>query len=316
MVYGIECKNNGKEAARSVVIANPIPAHTEYVACSGGGQFDPPTRQVMWHVEELERREEVAVNLAVRVKSPLQTRTPIINRASVTCEDEFFAAAVETTIVLSAPAWSLSTVASPSAAVCGQSVTFTTVVRNTGNMNAMSTTITNPISDHTSYAHNTGGGVFDADVNTVIWDLGPIHVNEEKRISLTVLVAPDAPPEGTLIHRAYVQSGGVTDSFSTSIPLISPLGFELFQNHPNPFNQTTTISFRLVENGSVCVRIYDILGHVVKTVTVGAMRAGACSIDWDGRDAEGSSLSSGVYVFTLSVDEGRWSDSRRMVLLR
>ena len=86
------------------------------------------------------------------------------------------------------------------------------------------------------------------------------------------------------------------------------------QNYPNPFNPVTTIRYVLPEESEVRVRVYDMLGRMVKEV-VGGVRQGAGVYEVR---FEGSGLGSGVYVYRLEVvsARGRYVASKKMVLMK
>ncbi len=86
------------------------------------------------------------------------------------------------------------------------------------------------------------------------------------------------------------------------------------ENYPNPFNPNTTIRFTLAQSGPVQLRIYDALGRHVRTLAEGPHAAGAHGVVWDGRDANGRALASGVYVYRLRA--GTQEATRRMLLLK
>jgi hypothetical protein len=90
--------------------------------------------------------------------------------------------------------------------------------------------------------------------------------------------------------------------------------YELMQNYPNPFNPVTTIRYVLPEESEVRVRVYDMLGRMVKEV-VGGVRQGAGVYEVR---FEGSGLGSGVYVYRLEAvsARGRYVASKKMVLMK
>lgn len=94
-----------------------------------------------------------------------------------------------------------------------------------------------------------------------------------------------------------------------------PADFALHSNFPNPFNPTTTISYDLSTSGHVALDVYDMLGQKVTSLFQGGQAAGSYSFAWDGRDARGNVVSSGVYFYRLTMD-GRASASRVMTLLK
>ncbi len=98
-----------------------------------------------------------------------------------------------------------------------------------------------------------------------------------------------------------------------------PAATELLPNYPNPFNPETWIPFRLAEDASVTLTIYDEKGRVVRTFDVGHRRAAVYesrsqAVYWDGRNAFGETVSSGVYFYHLSADD--YSATRRMLILK
>ena len=89
----------------------------------------------------------------------------------------------------------------------------------------------------------------------------------------------------------------------------SPKKFELTQNYPNPFNPVTTISWEIPTDGLVTLKIYDILGKEIYTVADEYQQAGSYQ-----RNFDGSSLSSGMYFFTLQ--SGSFIQTRKMILMK
>jgi len=91
-----------------------------------------------------------------------------------------------------------------------------------------------------------------------------------------------------------------------------PDAFSLKQNYPNPFNPSTTIAYDIPVSGRVKLVVMNILGQVVSTVFDGVQEAGSYKVIWDA-----SRYSSGVYIYTLSVDGAqKYSKTNRMVLMK
>jgi photosystem II stability/assembly factor-like uncharacterized protein len=91
----------------------------------------------------------------------------------------------------------------------------------------------------------------------------------------------------------------------------TPTSFALMQNYPNPFNPTTTISFALPKLAVVTLKIYDVAGReVMRLVNNQQFGAGVQKIQFNG-----STLSSGVYFYSLIVDNNL-VDTKRMVLVK
>ncbi|MFH1008054.1 MAG: FlgD immunoglobulin-like domain containing protein [Candidatus Latescibacterota bacterium] len=103
-----------------------------------------------------------------------------------------------------------------------------------------------------------------------------------------------------------------------------PIDFSLSQNTPNPFNPSATIFFSIPGSPSaphsaertVTLVIYSLLGQQMRTLVNGVLDRGKHSILWDGRDDSGREVSSGVYLYRLTVDGERGTETKKMVLVR
>ena len=93
----------------------------------------------------------------------------------------------------------------------------------------------------------------------------------------------------------------------------------LLANYPNPFNPETWIPYRLAKAADVTLTIYDGRGQVVRTLALGHQPVGsyidrARAAYWDGKNAFGETVASGVYFYHLST--GDYSATRRMMILK
>jgi len=95
---------------------------------------------------------------------------------------------------------------------------------------------------------------------------------------------------------------------------ILPTEFVLAQNYPNPFNPETVISFAIPTHGNVSLEVYDVLGRKVSTLVNEKMTPGNYNVIWNGKDYNGNSLASGVYIYKLSTD--KYSLTKKMMLLK
>ncbi|MFQ5605305.1 MAG: S8 family serine peptidase [bacterium] len=82
-----------------------------------------------------------------------------------------------------------------------------------------------------------------------------------------------------------------------------PREFGLAQNYPNPFNPETTLKYHLDKASAVSLKIYNLLGQEIRTLVDGVQRSGPHEIRWDGKDARGQAVASGIYVSKLQVGE-------------
>ena len=98
-----------------------------------------------------------------------------------------------------------------------------------------------------------------------------------------------------------------------------PIRSELLANFPNPFNPETWIPFKLQKSSDISITIYDVHGQVVRKLELGSIPAGtyqtkAKAAYWDGTNAIGERVASGVYFYQLKASE--FSASRKMVILK
>ncbi|MCW8809839.1 MAG: choice-of-anchor D domain-containing protein [Ignavibacteriaceae bacterium] len=114
---------------------------------------------------------------------------------------------------------------------------------------------------------------------------------------------------GTRDSKVACLSGGSDFGTNTEITKEMPTDYSLSQNYPNPFNPSTKIEFVIPKAGFVSLKIYDLLGREVKTLLNEEMQPGNYSIDFNA-----SSLSSGIYFYTLNA--GEFISTKKMILLK
>jgi formate-dependent nitrite reductase cytochrome c552 subunit len=93
-----------------------------------------------------------------------------------------------------------------------------------------------------------------------------------------------------------------------------PTTYSLNQNFPNPFNPTTTIEFALPQHETVRLEVYDVLGRLVSTLANSDMAAGTYRVVWNGKDANGQSVASGLYLYRLQA--GSFTSVKKMLMLK
>jgi hypothetical protein len=103
--------------------------------------------------------------------------------------------------------------------------------------------------------------------------------------------------------------GNVMSTSSTRLPS----KFALAQNYPNPFNPQTTIALDLPVAAEYSVAIYNIAGQLIRTYS-GYSEAGVVSIVWDGKDASGGQVASGIYFYKAAADQ--FSATKKMILMK
>ncbi len=134
-------------------------------------------------------------------------------------------------------------------------------------------------------------------------------------------------PTGKNITATATDANGNTSRFSNVISTgISaaesalPQKFVLHANYPNPFNPSTTFVYDLPEVSQVRLEIYDHLGRKIRTLVNLMKRAGQHQAIWDGHDAQGMPVASGVYhcvIEAAATNSGRtFRAAQKLMLLK
>jgi flagellar hook assembly protein FlgD len=95
---------------------------------------------------------------------------------------------------------------------------------------------------------------------------------------------------------------------------VLPREFALRQNAPNPFNPVTVIQYELPEATRVRIDVFNLAGRLVKTIVDEGQQPGYKSVAWDGTNADGQKVASGVYLYRMQA--GSYESEKTMVLLK
>jgi hypothetical protein len=134
-------------------------------------------------------------------------------------------------------------------------------------------------------------------------------------------------------HTIYDTLGNITMSFCTdvvrmgiatlaemaevdttaSVPVVASVPFAVMA-HPNPSNAGARISFSLASESSVEVGLYDVAGRLVHTLFRGSLPAGTHDLAWLGDNAQGRSVSPGIYFAKIGTAAGE--GSTKVIVLR
>jgi hypothetical protein len=166
-----------------------------------------------------------------------------------------------------------------------------------------------------SHFHRAPGGsvVFplsfpDSATSTGLWTISDSLVPELVRGNIYVNVHSKAFPAGE-IRGSFNFASGATISDVSEAQQTIPSSFALEQNYPNPFNPSTTIIYQLAHSGHTSLKIYDLLGRTVATLSEGEQPAGQYRIVFNGH-----ALASGIYFYRLTANN--FSEVKKMLLLK
>ena len=124
------------------------------------------------------------------------------------------------------------------------------------------------------------------------------------------LVRQDIEPSDS-----YLLTGAIIDMahygviVSNKEEISTPQSIEILKNYPNPFNPTTNIEFNTSMYGFVSLKVYNMFGQEVSTITENMVLPGVHHAKWDGKEYPG-----GIYILRLCTAQG--IQTRKMILLR
>ena len=119
------------------------------------------------------------------------------------------------------------------------------------------------------------------------------------------------------VHRGNLErtgSLGMTLVSNDSEEGLTPSEFYVSANYPNPFNPFTMIDIETVEAGDLMVRVFDAKGRMVNNLVNSYLEAGRYSVKWNGMDASGMSMPTGVYF--IQVQSGSDMHTQKMILIK
>lgn len=177
------------------------------------------------------------------------------------------------------------------------------------------------------FTGGTGGDVHDA----ANWTMQVVANHQNTMGGFSVEYAGDLDGDGyPELVQGFLENGGtsgnpnsytfaVVEATGTGVAnewtVITPDDYKLAQNYPNPFNPTTTINFSLPVTKDINLTIYNIKGQVVARLADNQLyEKGDHSLVWNGKDAFGRSVASGVYIYELRA--GNVVKTQRMTLLK
>jgi hypothetical protein len=144
------------------------------------------------------------------------------------------------------------------------------------------------------------------ELNVLVYSLGREAIMNGENVLLTVPVTGD-------VNLTEIDAADFYGNVLSSTSRILPSKFDLAQNYPNPFNPTTTINLALPVASDYSVAIYNIAGQLIRTYD-GNASAGVVSIVWDGKDASGNQVASGMYFYKAQA--GQFSATKKMLLMK
>ena len=118
-----------------------------------------------------------------------------------------------------------------------------------------------------------------------------------------VFIDSDVQPHTDYTYQLLEVDINGSESISATVNIRTdawvPDRYYLDSNYPNPFNPSTTIQFGIPEQSHVRLQIFNIRGELIRVLWDEIMDAGIHDVKWDGRNAIGHQVSTGVYFYRL-----------------
>jgi hypothetical protein len=168
------------------------------------------------------------------------------------------------------------------------------------------------VSGKTAFLTAAASGVWAIDISNPVRPT-PIAANFTLGEATRVAVSDDYVYVADLFGLTILRFNQPTDVEEREASDL-PAGIHLAQNHPNPFNPSTTISYDLPGRAYVRLTIYNLLGQEVAVLVDDVQTAGSHDVEWNGTDRHGKPVATGVYLYSLSAGEKKVS--RKMLLLK
>jgi len=175
-----------------------------------------------------------------------------------------------------------------------------------------SSSIDSSLTDEILFASNASSG----SVNFAFASAQPLN---ERAVKINIFFEEIKPVTPSVSNFEFVYV--VVDDKSATVTVVDnqsdkqvPMDWHLSQNYPNPFNAETIIKYQLPEASKVTLSIYNLSGQEVVRLVDEEKNGGFHQVQWDGKDSMGRSVTSGVYVYRITVD--KYEKGRKLVLLR
>jgi len=116
------------------------------------------------------------------------------------------------------------------------------------------------------------------------------------------------------IYKVIVPSTTVNVELNHMVKHLLPEKFELYENYPNPFNPSTTITYTIKDNVHTVLSVYNSNGQNIRTLVDTDQSPGTYAVQWDGTDDSGMKVSSGLYIYKIHA--GKFAKSMKMLFVQ
>jgi hypothetical protein len=155
--------------------------------------------------------------------------------------------------------------------------------------------------------YSADGKVLPQGVTAVV--MVPVKVTANAHLASSVTL------DGIVVSNYLQQAIPVTVAETGLKRSSAPPVFSLMNNAPNPFNPATAIVYEVPEPARISIIVYNMLGQEVARLVDQYQTPGRYEVLWDSRNAQGSRVTSGIYLYRMQSSTG-FVQTRRMTLLK
>lgn len=184
VTYTLRFGNTGNGDATGVILTDPIPENMRFIAATGGGVKEG--NNIIWDIQTLPIGSQEEVLLTLRVDSTVEDGIIMTNIASIDSNTTLPVTATSEVEVKRKPLLSLSKISDKESVSPGEQLTYTLSFNNTGNANAVSVLLEDPIPENTTFvAASSGGELIDGKVT---WRWNRLPIDGQGQVTFTVQV--------------------------------------------------------------------------------------------------------------------------------
>jgi Peptidase family C25/Propeptide_C25/Peptidase family C25, C terminal ig-like domain len=141
---------------------------------------------------------------------------------------------------------------------------------------------------------------------------GPLILKKDEHLDFSF--ATGSLAGGTMYRDYVIKAVGRYHPDYKVFTDVLPKQFKLYDNYPNPFNPSTTISFDIPVSSHIKLEVVNLLGRKVAGLIDRVGDAGHYQIEWNGQDDSGNQVASGVYFYRLTTDN--YVETKKMMLVK
>ncbi len=204
LTYSVDWTVGGNAYAEDVTIVDTLPQEVAFVSATNGGVYDAGAHTVTWLLGTVTPAATGSYEVTVEVASPLYNGTTLTNAVVITDKAGDSADDSFTSTVSADHALTLDKADAPDPVAKGAELTYTLTWGVTGNEPADGVVLTDPLPFGTQFVSASDGGLYDAVMRIVTWDLGDRLPGDSGSVTLVVKVNPDFPNGINIENRATI----------------------------------------------------------------------------------------------------------------